>query len=267
MADHPRPSHFADASTVEARRTSFGATAATYDAVRPPWPAETVTWMLGSPGRALTVLDLGAGTGIGTRTIVGLGHRVVALDPSSEMLGVLSAARRAMPQDLAARIETRVGRAERLIDDAATYDAVTCFQAWHWVEPTQAGAECARVLTQGGWLSLAWHSWASGVDWLRELGDLTGTLEMIADADAGGAASEAEPIAGFDVPETARFGVEQRLTPTELALLASTWSPVAVREDRDAVLAAVEALGERVAGTDGTLVFPSVTDCFRYRRA
>ena len=68
------PTHFSDPGTVEARRTSFGALATTYDAVRPPWPESTVAWLLGNPDGPRRVLDLGAGTGLGTRTIAALGH-------------------------------------------------------------------------------------------------------------------------------------------------------------------------------------------------
>ncbi len=59
--------HFSDPATVEARRTSFGALAETYDAVRPHWPEETVDWLLGSPDRPVRVIDLGAGTGPGSQ--------------------------------------------------------------------------------------------------------------------------------------------------------------------------------------------------------
>jgi hypothetical protein len=46
----------------ELRRTSFGAAADVYAAVRPGWPAETVSWLTAG-ARELDVLDLGAGTG------------------------------------------------------------------------------------------------------------------------------------------------------------------------------------------------------------
>jgi SAM-dependent methyltransferase len=258
--------HFSDPDTVEARRTSFGAGAATYDAVRPPWPADAVGWMLGQPEEPLRVLDLGAGTGLGTRTIAALGHTVVAVDPSAEMLAALTTASERLPADVAARIETRVGSAEALDDADASYDAVTSFQAWHWVDPARAEPECARVLRSGGLLSLAWHSWSDGVEWLHELGQVVGTPEMIWNPDDHGSSVQARAIDGFEPAENAQFGVEQVLAVDDLVRLASSWSPVAVRDDRDAVLAAVRALGTRVAGADGTVVFPYVSDCFRYRR-
>ena len=258
--------HFSDPSTVEARRTSFGPLAATYDAVRPAWPADTVEWMLGSPAEPLRVLDLGAGTGLGTRTIASLGHAVVALDPSAEMLAVLSTASERLPAEVAERIETRVGTAEPLADADGTFDAITCFQAWHWVDREKAEPECARVLRPGGMLSMGWNSWSNEVPWLRELADVVGTPEMVWNPDDPDLDAETAPIGGFEPAEVALFELEQDLTVDDLVRLASSWSPVAVREDRDDVLAAVRDLGERVADDGPTVRFRYVTACCRYRR-
>jgi SAM-dependent methyltransferase len=255
------PTHFSDPSTVEARRTSFGAGAATYDAVRPPWPAATVDWLLGCPAGPRRVLDLGAGTGLGTRTVAGLGHEVVAVDPSAEMLAALEAA--PLAAEVSARIETRVGSAESLPDPAASYDAVTAFQAWHWFATEQAEPECARVLRPGGRLGLAWHSWSPEAAWLHELGDVVGTPEMIWDPTRQ---REAPGIDGFEAAENRQFAVEQRLTVDELVMLASSWSPVAVRKDRETVLDEVRALAMRAADAEGRVLFPYVSDCYRYRR-
>lgn len=260
-----RPSHLSDPETVEARRTSFGAGASTYDAMRPSWPSGTVDWMLGRPARPLRVLDLGAGTGKGTRTIAALGHEVVALDPSAEMLAALDAASAGLDPEVAARITTRVGAAEQLDDGDGSFDAVTAFQAWHWFDTARAVPECLRVLRQGGVLSMAGNSWAD-LPWLRRLGEVVDTPEMVWDPATHGAAGRARDLDGFEPAEHGQFTVEQRLTVDDTVRLASSWSPVAVREDRDDVLAGVRSLAAEVAGRDGTLVFPYVTDCYRYRR-
>jgi len=253
---------FSDPSTVEARRTSFGAQAETYDAVRPPWPEETVDWLLGNPGRPLQVLDLGAGTGLGTRTIAALGHTVVALDPSAGMLAALESAD--LEPHVRARVEARVAPAEALEDPDQSLDAATAFQAWHWFDADQVARECARVLRPGGWLGLAWHSWADGVDWLCELGEVVGTPEMVWDPERPRWASD---LAGFAPAENRQFALEQVLSVEETVRLASSWSPVAVRADRETVLDDVRALATRTADDTGRVVFPYVTDCYRYRRA
>ena len=255
------PTHFSDPGTVEARRTSFGALATTYDAVRPPWPEATVAWLLGNPDGPRRVLDLGAGTGLGTRTIAALGHEVVALDPAAGMLAALEAAD--LAPHVRARIETRVAAAEALEEADGSVDAATAFQAWHWFDADQVARECARVLRPGGWLGLAWHSWADGVDWLRELGEIVGTPEMVWDPERPRWAAELD---GFAAAENAQFALEQVLTVDDTVRLASSWSPVAVRADREAVLDDVRDLAARTADADGRVVFPYVTDCYRYRR-
>lgn len=254
--------HFSDPTTVEARRTSFGAGAAAYDAVRPPWPEATVAWLLGEPAGPVRVLDLGAGTGLGTRTVAALGHEVTAVDPSAEMLAALEEAD--LPREAAARISTRLGAAEEVADPDGSYDAVLAFQAWHWFDADRAATECARVLRPGGTLGLAWHCWSDRVPWLRELGEVVGTPEMVWDA-ASRRASGVPELAGFGGGENTQLGVEQRLPVEDLVRLAASWSPVAVRPDREEVLAAVRDLGTRVA-VDGVVTFPYVTDCYRFTR-
>ena len=257
--DDPTP----DSTITEARRTSFGAVADTYDAVRPRWPEATVDWLLGSPDRPRRVLDLGAGTGLGSRTIAGLGHEVVALDPSAEMLAALRSGTADLPADVQARMHVRVGSAESLDDPDDSYDVATAFQAWHWFDAEQTARECARVLRQGGFLSLAWHSWSDEAPWLRELGDLVGTPEMVWDPERPRWASA---IDGFEPAENTQFAVDQVLTVEGTVRLASSWSPVAVHPDRAAVLERVRDLAARTADAQGRVVFPYVTDCYRYRR-
>lgn len=245
------------------RRTSFGSLAGTYDAVRPDWPAPTVDWLLGSPPAATVcrVLDLGAGTGKGTRAVAALGHEVVAVEPSAGMREALEAACALLPADTAARISVLSGSGESIPVEGASMDVVTAFQSWHWVEPVAAARECARVLRPGGWLSMAWHHRTEDDAWSRELSDIVKRGENQLD-------DEEEPPVGaaFEPAQTARFHHEMRQSVDDLVRHASTWSYVAVDPERDRILAEVEALGRRVAGPDGMVVIPMSTRCFRLRR-
>ena len=140
------------------RAHSFGAVAAAYDAGRPTFPADALTWILG-PGR-LQILDLGAGTGKLTAVAAALGHDVVAVDPSEEMLSLC----RRIPG-----VDTMVGAAESIPLAHGSVDAVIVGQAFHWFDHARALPEIARVLRPHGVLGLLWNNYDTVVPWVRRL--------------------------------------------------------------------------------------------------
>src|SRR5215207_6519115 len=73
--------------------SSFGAAAVAYAAHRPDYAPAAVRWAL-EPAPGPRVLDLGAGTGKLTGTLVALGANVIAVEPDPAMLTEL---RRALP--------------------------------------------------------------------------------------------------------------------------------------------------------------------------
>jgi SAM-dependent methyltransferase len=95
------------------------------------------------------VVDVAAGTGKLTRRLLPSGARVVAVEPLAEMRAVLA---RTVPG-----AEAVSGTAEELPLDAASADAVTVGQAFHWFDAGRAAAELARVLRPGGALALVWN--------------------------------------------------------------------------------------------------------------
>jgi len=256
-------SEIGDAEVFDARRVAFGAYAATYDLVRPEWPARTVAWMLGSPTTATVcrVVDLGAGTGKGTRAIARLGHEVIAVEPSERMRRALTASLWTMPDEVAARISTLAGDAEGIPVGTGSVDAVAVFQAWHWFDPETAAAECARVLRPGGWLSIGWHHRSEDVAWPRELSDIVERPENQPD-------DELPPEVGpdFEPVETGLFAYAMHQSIEDLVLHASTWSYVAIRPDRDRVLDDVRTLARTVANDEGMVDIPMKTRCYRLRR-
>jgi ubiquinone/menaquinone biosynthesis C-methylase UbiE len=94
------------------------------------------------------VLDLGCGAGHASfAAAAGEARRVIAYDPSADMLRVVAAegARRGLNT-----LETRVGAAEALPFDSGTFDMiVTRYSAHHWADVPKALAECARVAAPG----------------------------------------------------------------------------------------------------------------------
>ena len=235
---------------------SFDHAADVYDAARPAYPAEAVSWLL--DGVTGAVLDLGAGTGKLTRSLVQRGLQVSAVDPSAEMLRVL--------HEASPDVDVRLGSGERipLPDDSA--DAVVCGQAWHWVDPIAAVPEVARVLRPGGRLGLVWNFRDDSVDWVRELGLLMHTAE----AYLGG---ETEPVVGAPFGELERHEVRwvQPMTVDGLLDLARSRSYF-ITKDADAQAAVIASL-RRLAAEHPALVgrtvieLPYLTQAYRARLA
>jgi 2-polyprenyl-3-methyl-5-hydroxy-6-metoxy-1,4-benzoquinol methylase len=73
------------------------------------------------PWRERRVLDIGCGDGRLSTRLARLGANVVAIDPDARLI---RAARRSRPQDIAAKIHYRVGRAEHLPRRLGLFDAV-----------------------------------------------------------------------------------------------------------------------------------------------
>jgi SAM-dependent methyltransferase len=239
-----------------ARAHSFGAVAAAYDAGRPTFPAEALTWILG-PGR-LQILDLGAGTGKLAAVAAGLGHDVVAVDPSEEMLSVC---RRI------ARVDTMVGAAESIPLAHASVDAVIVGQAFHWFEHARALPEIARVLRPHGVLGLLWNNHDTVVPWVRRIHRAMMGEEALPGADKFDPMPILLQSDLFAMVETARFRHWHDLDRTGLRQLAQSHSRVAVLTEsrRDAVLEQIDAIYDSTARPPEPLRMPYLTSCYRAR--
>jgi SAM-dependent methyltransferase len=153
-----------DPSTWQAQARSFGPAADLYDRVRPRYPAEAIRWILGD--RPLTVVDLGAGTGILSRQLVGLGYEVIPVEPDPGMRAKLSEAGGAP--------EAVEGSAEAIPLPDASVDAVVAGQAYHWFDPGKAHPEIARVLKPGGVFGPLWNERDEAAAWVGALSEILG---------------------------------------------------------------------------------------------
>lgn len=229
---------------------SPGAVAAAYDRARPSYPAEAARWLTGN-GK-LTVLELGAGTGKLTEVLVASGHRVVATDPSPDMLTKLRA--RVGPFAIG------VSGAEAIPSPSRSIDVVVCAQSFHWFDHERALPEIARVLRPGGVLALVWNQRDEAIPWVKKLGRIIGSEGHDEDLVA-----PVRESALFGLIEEATFRIWQRLDRDGLLDLARSRSSVATLDEqaRLAVLSDALALYDDYGrGHDGMLL-PYLTRCYR----
>lgn len=237
------------------RAASFGDVADIYDATRPDYPLEAVRWIVGPP--PARVVDAGAGTGKLTRVLLAAGYDVIAVEPSERMLERL--------QGASPGVKAHQGSGEELREADGSADAVTYGQAWHWVDPTLASAEAARVLRPGGVLGLVWN--------LRRTDDPVGAAlaELIGNEDTSTSHARWD-LDGLDVgpqfgpAERATFQHQQTLSRDGLLGLVRSRSYVIVMAEdvRAQLLARVGALHDDLA-VDGQVTVTYETTAYRAR--
>ncbi|QFZ19971.1 class I SAM-dependent methyltransferase [Saccharothrix syringae] len=248
--------------------SSFGAAAAAYAEHRPDYARAAVRWALEhAPGPR--VLDLGAGTGKLTATLVALGVEVVAVEPDPAMLAEL---RRALPA-----VRALPGSAEAIPLPEASVDAVLAGNALHWFDMAVAGPEIARVLAPGGVLAGLWNVLDDRVDWVAGLARAGGSAAIGPRDTLGGwrvATADAHlpgtgRAAGFGSPEQAEFPHGQRRTADSLVATLATRAGLLVMPERErkALLGRIRAhLASSPETGRGGFTLPMLTGVLRTRR-
>jgi SAM-dependent methyltransferase len=141
----------------------FDSVAGSYAITRPTYPAavyDAIRAAVGRPYPELTVLDVGAGTGIATEAMVRRGATVIAIDPAREMLARLA---EALPGT-----ETICANGNALPIEDAVADLVTYAQALHWTVPEKSVPEAMRVLRPAGVVAAWWNVPDFEVGWVAE---------------------------------------------------------------------------------------------------
>ena len=209
-----------------------------------------------SATKPLDVVDLGAGTGKLTHSLVALGHRVTAVEPLPEMSAFLRAS---LPG-----VAVVEGGAEAIPLPDASADAVAVAQAFHWFDHEPALREIARVLRPGGRLALVWNTRDEREPWVARLSEEALGTESIERSDVAAPVAESGL---FDEVEQATFPHAQRLDlPLLLDLVLSrSYCAVMAPEERTPVLVRVERLFDEHAA-NGFVELPYVTECFHAAR-
>ena len=249
-------------------RSSFGAAAVAYAEHRPDYAQAAVRWAL-EPAPGPRVLDLGAGTGKLTATLVALGGEVVcgrARPGDADRAASRAAGVRALP-----------GSAEAIPLPDASVDAVLAGNAMHWFDMAVAGPEIARVLAPGGVLAGLWNVMDDRVDWVAGLAQVSGSAAIgPRDTPTSWRAETADlhlPKSGaaarFGSPEQAEFPHGQRRTADSLVATLATRAGMLVMPDqeREATLGRIRAfLASRPETARGEFTLPMLTGVLRVRR-
>ena len=250
--------------------SSFGAAAAAYAEHRPDYAEAAVRWALEPvwSRRPLRVIDIGAGTGKLTATLVRLGADVTAVEPDQDMLAELH---RELPS-----VRSVPGSAEQIPAPDGSADAVLAGQAMHWFDMDRAMPEIARVLTPGGVLAGLWNVDDDRVGWVAEFAEMSKRMASITLLRwrEGGAQSRQERVlaAGsglFHAGQTAEFEHGQPRTADSLLATIATHSNFLVMDgpERNSRLAQVrDFLRSRPETSHGEFVLPMVTVVLRAQR-
>jgi len=135
----------------EAPPDAFGNSAREYELGRPQWPEELIDRVVADLdlGADSTVLDLGAGTGKLTRSLVLRFARVIAVEPDDAMRAVLD--------EVVPGAEALAGPAEAIPLPNDSVDAVFTAEAFHWYASEESVGEIVRVLRPRGGLAIFWN--------------------------------------------------------------------------------------------------------------
>ncbi len=143
----------------------FTGKAEVYAKARPGYPQAMLDRIAQAAGigAGAEVADIGAGTGIFSKALLGCGCRIYGVEPNADMRGV--AERSLAAED---RFFPVAGTAEDTTLPGGSVDAVTVAQAFHWFDAEAFGRECRRILRPGGQVVLVWNSRIHDRDSVRE---------------------------------------------------------------------------------------------------
>ena len=227
MQLHPLAQRFADVADA-------------YERGRPDYPPAVVGALaaeLGIPPGA-RVVDLGAGTGKLTQSLVHAGLDVVAVEPQEALRSVLVSK--------LGEEHVKEGTAEAIPLPDHSIAAVTVADAFHWFDQAAALDEIRRVLRPGGGLAVLSNvpDW-TGVAWAEEVGRLMVESRPEHPGFDGRPWHESvREAAGWSEPREVRVTTNQAASVERLlAFLGSTsWVAAMPADERGELLAKIESI-------------------------
>jgi ubiquinone/menaquinone biosynthesis C-methylase UbiE len=246
----------------------FGRAALAYERARPGYPKTALDFVAREfdLGRGKLVVDVGAGTGKLTRSLLGYGAEVVAVEPVASMRRVF---RRVLP-----RVRLLPGTAEKLPFPDRSVDLIVAGQAFHWFEARKALQEFARVLRPGGGIALLWNYRGTSAMWVVSVWKEVGKYP----AKVPGYRKEHHSLTFRKSGRFTRLrhrvfrGLRVRQTPEQVLdrIASISWIAALPRDERQRILRRAEEVLRTHPGTRGRsqLRTPYETDVYwcRVRR-
>jgi SAM-dependent methyltransferase len=119
----------------------FGGWASLYARYRPAYPADLIARLASAVEGRRWCIELGAGTGQATESLLALFDRVVAVEPDAAMANSMA------PHPRLRLLEARAEDVKLPVGEA---DAVTAFTSLHWMQVDRVLARAATWLRPGG---------------------------------------------------------------------------------------------------------------------
>jgi len=213
---------------------TFDTVAETYARARPGYPAQLFDDLAESTGlssASARVLEIGPGTGQATRGLLARGWQVVALEPGPNLADV---ARRELHG--LGDVDVHVATFESWTGDDESFDLVLAATSFHWLEPSVAFSQAARLLRPGGSLAVVSTEHvlpaADGDLFFREVEDAYAAVGM---SDGLGGPQPPERVPApysasilasglFEAPVQRRYVWAQSYSAEEYLTLLSTYS-------------------------------------------
>ena len=127
----------------------FSGKAEHYFSARPSYPDALIEWLRQRTGSG-TVVDIGAGTGIFTSSLLKKFSDVIAIEPNEDM--------RSKFLQYLPGVPCVAGCAEATGLDDSSAVLVTCAQAFHWFDEDKFKSECIRILSPSGRVAVIWNN-------------------------------------------------------------------------------------------------------------
>lgn len=135
-----------------------------YASARPGYPPELAEKLRERGAAGAEAADIGAGTGLFTRLLLGLGCTVCAVEPNDEMRAQAQRKLGAIPG-----FSCRKGTAEDTGLPDGSVSLVTAAQSFHWFSAAAFRRECLRILRPGGAALLVWNARVEEAPVMRSL--------------------------------------------------------------------------------------------------